>query len=61
MDVKIISGDHAKTVSMIAKKAGLDHWERVVDMSAFENEPDYEELTNKYSVFARVTQNKNRN
>ena len=24
-------------------------------MSAFENEPDYEELTNKYSVFARVT------
>lgn len=55
VDVKIISGDHAKTVSMIAKKAGLDHWERVVDMSAFENEPDYEELTNKYSVFARVT------
>ena len=55
VDVKIISGDHAKTVSMIAKKAGLDHWERVIDMSAFENEPDYEELTNKYSVFARVT------
>lgn len=55
VDVKIISGDHAKTVSMIAKKAGLDHWERVVDMSAFQNEPDYEELTNKYSVFSRVT------
>ena len=55
VDVKIISGDHAKTVSMIAKKAGLDHWERVVDMSAFEKEPDYEELTSKYSVFARVT------
>lgn len=55
VDVKIISGDHAKTVSMIAKKAGLDHWERVVDMSAFEKEPDYEELTNKNSVFARVT------
>ena len=35
VDVKIISGDHAKTVSMIAKKAVLDHWERVVDMSAF--------------------------
>lgn len=55
VDVKIISGDHAKTVSMIAKKAGLDHWERVVDMSAFEKEPDYEELTGKYNVFARVT------
>ena len=55
VDVKIISGDHAKTVSMIAKKAGLAHWERVVDMSAFQNEPDYEELTSKYSVFARVT------
>lgn len=55
VDVKIISGDHAKTVSMIAKKAGLDHWERVVDMSAFEKEPDYEELISKYNVFARVT------
>lgn len=55
VNVKIISGDHAKTVSMIAKKAGLDHWERVVDMSAFQKEPDYEELTNQYSVFARVT------
>lgn len=55
VDVKIISGDHAKTVSMIAKKAGLDHWERVVDLSAFEKEPDYEELTSKYNVFARVT------
>ena len=55
VDVKIISGDHAKTVSIIAKKAGLDHWERVVDMSAFQKELDYEELTSKYNVFARVT------
>ena len=28
VDVKVISGDHLKTVSMIAKKAGLRRWER---------------------------------
>lgn len=55
VDVKIISGDHVKTVSTIAKKAGLDQWEKAVDMSLFEKEPNYKKLVNKYSVFARVT------
>lgn len=55
VDVKIISGDHVKTVSMIARKAGLKSWENAVDLSAFGEDADYDSLCQKYTVFARVT------
>jgi len=55
VDVKIISGDHVKTVSMIARKAGLKSWESAVDLSDFGEDADYDSLCRKYSVFARVT------
>ncbi len=55
MDVKVISGDHIKTVSMIAKRAGLERWMDGVDMSLQGETPDYDMLCRKYSVFARVT------
>lgn len=55
VDVKIISGDHVKTVSMIAQKAGLKAWENAVDLSAFGEDADYDSLCQKYTVFARVT------
>lgn len=61
VNVKIISGDHVKTVSMIAKKAGLDHWEKAIDLSKLQTEPDYEELVNQYNVFARVTPKQKQN
>ena len=55
VDVKVISGDHIKTVSMIAKRAGLERWMDGVDMSLQGETPDYDMLCRKYSVFARVT------
>lgn len=55
VDVKIISGDHIKTVSMIAQKAGLKDWENAVDMSVFGEDADYVSLCQRYTVFARVT------
>lgn len=55
VDVKVISGDHVKTVSMIAKRAGLKTWEDAVDMSLQGERPDYVSLCREYSVFARVT------
>ena len=55
VDVKIISGDHVRTVSMIAKRAGLRRWMDAVDMSAQGENPDYDRLCAKYAVFARVT------
>ncbi len=55
VDVKVISGDHVKTVSMIARRAGLERWKDAVDMSRLGAEPDYDRLCQQYAVFARVT------
>lgn len=55
VDVKIISGDHVKTVAMIAKRAGLKDWKSAADLSEYGEEPDYDQLCREYSVFARVT------
>ena len=53
--VKIISGDHVKTVSMIGKRAGLERWQDAVDLSALGENIDYDKICRKYAVFARVT------
>ena len=55
VDVKIISGDHVRTVSMIAKKAGLERWQDAVDLSAQQEPIDYDRVCQEYAVFARVT------
>lgn len=55
VDVKVISGDHIKTVSMIAKRAGLENWRNAVDLSACSKKTDYDRICEEYSVFARVT------
>lgn len=55
VDVKVISGDHVKTVSMIAKKAGLIRWRDAIDMSTLGEQIDFDEICEKYAVFARVT------
>ncbi len=55
VDVKVISGDHVKTVSMIAKKAGLKRWTDCIDLSTLGDSIDFDKICHKYSVFARVT------
>lgn len=55
VDVKIISGDHVKTVAMAAKRAGLKRWQDAIDLSALTGEIDYDAICEKYAVFARVT------
>lgn len=55
VDVKVISGDHVKTVAMIAKRAGLSRWKDAIDLSAQGKEIDYDDICEKYAVFARVT------
>lgn len=55
VDVKVISGDHVKTVAMIAKRAGLKGWADAIDMSAVGEEPDYDAICRECTVFARVT------
>lgn len=55
VDVKIISGDHVKTVSMIGKRAGLEKWREAVDLSSLGENIDFDKICRQYSVFARVT------
>ena len=55
VEVKVISGDHGKTVAAVAKRAGLEKWNNTVDMSKRPENPDYEELCSHYTVFARTT------
>ncbi|MGM9975744.1 MAG: HAD-IC family P-type ATPase [Bulleidia sp.] len=52
VDVRIISGDDPTTVSALAQKAGVLHADACVDLST--TDLDYDELTEKYTVFGRV-------
>jgi len=53
--VKIISGDHIKTATLVACKAGLRNWEKAIDMSLLGEDPAYDIICNEYNVFARTT------
>lgn len=55
IDIKVISGDNPKTVSAIAKKAGVKDAENFVDASSLENESDLKKALKTHSVFGRVT------
>ena len=52
--IKIISGDNPKTVSNISKQAGVDGYEKFIDMSKVETE-DFSEIVNEYTIFGRVS------
>ena len=54
IDVKIISGDNALTVSNIAKKAGLKDYNSYIDLSTINTDAEIVDLVDKYSIFARV-------
>ncbi len=55
VDIKIISGDHLKTVSMTAQKAGLQRWMDGIDLSQCGESVSFDEICETYAVFARVT------
>lgn len=54
VDVKIISGDNAFTVSNIAKKAGLENYDSYIDLSTISTDAEIVDLVERYSIFARV-------
>ena len=54
VDVKIISGDNALTVSNIAKRAGLEDYESYIDLSTIGTDAEIVNLVDRYSIFARV-------
>lgn len=53
--LKVISGDDAQTVSVIAERVGIEGAENYIDLGAVSAaDLDYGELTQKYTVFGRV-------
>lgn len=55
VDIKIISGDNAVTVSKIAEKAGLWDADNYVDATALKSPEQIREAVQKYAVFGRVS------
>lgn len=55
VDIKIISGDNALTVSNIAEKAGLWNADNYIDASTLEDYEQIKEAVQEYAVFGRVT------
>ena len=53
--VKVISGDNARTVSEVAKRAGIENADRFVDARALTSEEAIREAAGRYTVFGRVT------
>ena len=54
VDIKLISGDNLKTVCGIAKRSGVNNYDKCIDLS--KTKINYDEV-DKYTVFARVNPN----
>ena len=52
--IKIISGDNPKTVSNISKIAGVEGYEKYIDMSKVETD-DLTQIVKEYTIFGRVS------
>ncbi len=55
VSIKVISGDNVITVSSIAKRAGIEHYEKMIDMSKVNTQEELEKAAFQYNVFGRVS------
>ena len=55
VDIRVISGDNPLTVSRIARRAGLEGWDRYVDASQLTTDEMLEAACDRFAVFGRVT------
>ena len=55
--VKVISGDNPVTVSHIAKRVGIDGYDKYVDLSKIETKEELKEAYLNNSIFGRVKPN----
>ncbi len=55
VEIKVISGDNALTVSEVAKQAGIKNAGKFVDASRLITDDDIADAMRKYTVFGRVT------
>lgn len=55
VDIKVISGDNAMTVSEVARTAGIRNSDKFIDASVLKNDDEIDAAVKKYSIFGRVT------
>ena len=55
VEIKVISGDNPRTVSRIARQAGLEGWDRQVDARTLVTPEDIADACERYTVFGRVS------
>lgn len=55
VDIKVISGDSVATVSQIARRTGVEAWDKAVDASTLQTEDAVKEAAAHYTVFGRVS------
>ncbi len=55
VDIKVISGDNPVTVANVARRAGLDGYEKYIDLSELTTEEEVKSVVNEYRVFGRVS------
>ena len=55
VDIKIISGDNPVTVSQIAKRVGMDSYNKYIDATTIKNKQELKEAVKEYSIFGRVS------
>ena len=55
VELKVISGDNPRTVSRIARQAGLEGWEKLVDARTLVTPEDIADACDRYTVFGRVS------
>jgi cation-transporting ATPase E len=61
VDVKIISGDHPRTVAAVAGRAGVKNAQKAIDARTIvEGDAELAAAVNSYTVFGRVTPHKKR-
>ncbi len=55
VDIKVISGDNVQTVSNVAKRAGIENYQSMIDMSTIKTSKELKEAAKKYTIFGRVS------
>ena len=55
INLKVISGDNAYTVSNIAHQAGVPNWQNYIDMTTIQTQQQLKEAAENYTMFGRVT------
>lgn len=54
VDIKIISGDNPITVSEVARRVGVENYDKYISLQGLSNN-EVMEVANKYSIFGRVS------